>query len=125
MFVLSLTDRMRERYDHNSRFLNFAVGTKFRSAPQRGSEEQCSEVWRLADDGARGVHAVDLGGKGEPGETTMEAVLSVPCCALVMESEAISTPGMTDEVVHGTKPIKRTAELTVEKRMKALASGGG
>ena len=86
--------------------------------PSRGRQEQCSEGWRLADDGARGVHAVDLGGKGEPGETTMEAVLSVPRCALVMESEAVSTPGMTDEVMHGTEPVKRTAELTVEKTQR-------
>jgi hypothetical protein len=32
---------------------------------------------------------------------------------------------MTDEVMDGTKPIKRATELTVEQRMKALPSGGG
>ena len=89
------------------------------------AEEQCSEVRRLAENGARGVDAVDLSGKGEPGETTMEAVLSAPCCALVMEGEAVPTPGVTDEVMHGTEPVKRTAEPTVQKRMKALAGGGG
>jgi hypothetical protein len=62
--------------------------------------------------------------KSESSETTMQAVLSVPGRALVIEIETVSTPGMTDEVVDRTKPIKRTAELTVQERMKALAGGG-
>jgi len=95
----------------------------FPHGPRR--QEQCPEVWRLAADGARGVHSVDLCGKCEPGETTVEAVLSVPGGALVIESKTVSTPGMSDDVMDGAKPVERTAELAVEKRMKALAGGGG
>jgi hypothetical protein len=55
----------------------------------------------------------------------MQAVLSVPSRALVIEIEPVSTAGMTDDVMDRTKPIQRTAELTVEERMKALAGGEG
>ena len=37
----------------------------------------------------------------------MQTVLSAPGRALVIEIETVSTPGMTDEVTDGTKPIKR------------------
>ncbi len=44
----------------------------------------------------------------------MQAVLSDPGCALVIEIETVCTPGMTDEVMDGTEPIKRATELTAE-----------
>ncbi len=95
------------------------------SAPGRGHEEQCSEIGRLPDDGSRGVHSIELGGESEPCETTVEAVLSAPGRALVIEIEPVSAPGMTDEIVDGTKAIKRTTERTVEERMQALPGSGG
>jgi hypothetical protein len=66
---------------------------------------------------AGGVHAIELGGKSESGEAAVQAVLNHPSRALVMKIEAVSAPGMTDQVMDGTKPIKRATELTVEKRM--------
>ena len=94
-------------------------------APGRGSEKQCSEVWRLADNAASGVHSIDLGSKRRPRETTMQAVLNAPGRALMIEIETVSTPGMTDEVMDGKKAIKRASEPTIEERMKALSSGDG
>ncbi len=44
----------------------------------------------------------------------VQAVLSAPGRALTIEIETVTTPGMTDEVVNGTKPIKGASELTVE-----------
>jgi hypothetical protein len=44
----------------------------------------------------------------------MQAVLGTPGRTLVVEIETVTTPGMTDEVMDGAKPIKRAAELTVE-----------
>ena len=91
----------------------------------RGSEQQGSEVWRLADNAARGVHSIEFGRKSEPCHATVQAILSAPGRALVLEIETVSTPGMTDEVMDGAKPVKRATQLTVEERMKTLPSDGG
>jgi hypothetical protein len=74
---------------------------------------------------ARGVHSVEFGRKSEPCETTVQAVLSTPGRALVIEIETVSTPGVADEVMDSTEPIKRAAEFTAEERMKAFSNGGG
>ncbi len=55
----------------------------------------------------------------------MQAVLHAPGRALVIEIEAIATPGMADEIMDRTKAIERTTKLTVEQRMKPVPSGGG
>jgi hypothetical protein len=55
----------------------------------------------------------------------VQAFLHAPGPALVTEIETISTPGMTYEVMDGAKPVKRAAELAVEKGMEALPHGGG
>ena len=55
----------------------------------------------------------------------MQAVLNTPRRTLPMEIEAVATPGMTDEVVNGTKPIKCATEFTTEERMKAFSHRGG
>jgi hypothetical protein len=84
------------------------------AAPRRWREEQRSEVGWLADNGACGVHSVELGSESEPSETTMQVVLCTPGRALIIEIEAVSTPGVPYEVVNGTEPIKGASELTVE-----------
>ena len=84
------------------------------TAPAGGREEQCSEVWCLADNAARGVHSTELCRKGKACEATMQAVLSPPGRTLVIETETVSTPGMTDEVMNCTKPIKCATERAVE-----------
>jgi hypothetical protein len=66
---------------------------------------------------ACGVHAIELGRKSESCEAAVQAVLNHPSHALAMKIEAVSTPGVTDQVMDGTKPIKRATEPTVEKRM--------
>ena len=55
----------------------------------------------------------------------METVLSAPCRTFVGEVEAVSAPGMTDEIVDRTKSVKRATELTAEQGMKALTYSGG
>jgi hypothetical protein len=42
----------------------------------------------------------------------VESVLSAPSRTLVGEIEAVSAPGMTDEIVDSAEPVKRAAELT-------------
>jgi len=79
-----------------------------------GREEQGSEIGCLADKPARGVHSIELRRQSEPSETTMQAVLNPPGGALVIESETVATPGMTDEIMDRTKSIKGATELTVE-----------
>lgn len=79
-----------------------------------GCEEQCAEIWGLADNPARGVHAIDLCSQSEPSETSVQAVLNAPGSTLVIELETVATPGMTDEIMDRTKAIKRATELTVE-----------
>jgi hypothetical protein len=44
----------------------------------------------------------------------MQSVLSPPGRTLVIEPETVSTPGMTDEVMNCTKPIKCATERAVE-----------
>lgn len=44
----------------------------------------------------------------------MQVVLCTPGRALIIEIEAVSTPGVPYEVVNGTEPIKGASELTVE-----------
>lgn len=73
----------------------------------------------------RGVHSVYLGSKGRSSETAVEAVLSAPGRALTIEIEAVSAPGMTDEVVDRTKTIEGAGETTVEQGVKALPGSGG
>lgn len=94
-------------------------------AQRRRREEQGSEVRRLTEDVTGGVHSKELVRKCEPCETAVEAILSSPGRALVIEIEAVSTRRMTDEVMDCTEPIKRTSELTAKKGMKALYDGGG
>ncbi len=91
----------------------------------RRCEEQCSELGCLADYVASGVHSIDLGRKSEPSETTMHPVLSIPGRAFVFEIEAVSMPGVTDEVMNGTETIERATELTAEERVEALSNRGG
>ena len=55
----------------------------------------------------------------------MQVVLNAPGCALVIEIESVSTPGVADEVMDGTEAIECTGELTAEERMKPLPSGSG
>jgi len=55
----------------------------------------------------------------------METVLRVPRRALVMKIKAVSAPGMAEDVMDRTKPVKCATELTVQERMKARAGGGG
>ena len=81
------------------------------SIRDRGRQEQCSEFRRLAAEGARGIHSIELGRKSEPCETTMQAVLSPPGRTLVVEIETVSTPGVADEVMNGAKPIKRSTRI--------------
>src|ERR1700722_10196077 len=91
----------------------------------RWGNEQCSEVRCLADNAAGRVHSVELGGEGAPCETTVQAVLHAPGSALVSQSEAVATPGMTDEIVDGAEAIKRAAELTSEEGMEAPTTCDG
>ncbi len=55
----------------------------------------------------------------------MQAVLSAPGRAFVIETETVSTPGMADEVMNGTEPIERATKLAAEEGMKALSNGRG
>jgi hypothetical protein len=88
-------------------------------------EEQGSEVWRLADNVTCGVDSIEFVREGEPRETTVQSVLNSPGCALVIESEAVSTPSMTDEVMDCSEPIKGATDLTAKEGMKTLPDGGG
>jgi hypothetical protein len=54
----------------------------------------------------------------------VETVLHTPSRALVEETKAVSTPGMTYEVVERTEAIKGATELTAEQGMKTRSSGG-
>ena len=53
----------------------------------------------------------------------MQAVLSPPGSALVVETETISAPGMSDKVMNGAESIEGATELTTEQRMKTLSAG--
>ncbi len=55
----------------------------------------------------------------------VQAVLSVPGRAFVLEIEAESIPGVSNEVMNRTKPIKGPTELTTQQWMKALSGGDG
>jgi hypothetical protein len=50
----------------------------------------------------------------------VQAVWSPPGRALVVEPKTVSTPGVADEVMDGMKPVKHTADLTVEEWTKSL-----
>jgi hypothetical protein len=52
-------------------------------------------------------------------------VLSSPGGALVSEVEAVSAPGMTNQIVDSAESVKRTTEITAEQRMKTLTYSGG
>ncbi len=71
-----------------------------------------------------GVHSIELVRKSETCETTVQTVLSSPGRALVIEIEAVATPGMTDEVVDCSEPIERAAELTAKEGVKTLSDNG-
>ena len=90
-----------------------------------GSEKQRSEVWCLADNAPSCVYSKDLGRESVSCEATVEMVLSSPGGTLVREVEAVSAPGMTNQIVDSAESVKRTTELTAEQRMKTLTYSGG
>ena len=81
--------------------------------------EQGSEVRRIAEDAACRVHPVQLGGKSRARKTTVQTVLNDPGRGFVIQVESVSAPGMTDEVMDGTKTIECAAEFTIQQRMQA------
>ena len=96
-----------------------------RRAQHWGSEKQRSEVWCLADNAPSCVYSKDLGRESASCETTVKMVLSAPGRTLVGEIEAVSVPGMSNEIVDSAEPVERAAELTAEQRMKTLFSCRG
>ena len=86
-------------------------------------EEQGSELWGFPDNASGGVDTIQLRREGESCKTAVQSVLKAPCLAFVIESEPVSAPSMTNEVVDGAKPVECTAKPTVEQRMHNAVTG--
>lgn len=52
-------------------------------------------------------------------------VLSAPGRTFVGEIEAITAPGMSNEIVDGAEPVKRATEFTAQQRMKTFFNSRG